>query len=398
MEDVLILTRHYAPEPTGSAPVMQQIAEWLASQGFKVRLVTVRPNYPGNAVFEGYANGERDEAIENGVAVTRFDTRPMKGSGLLGRLVPETKFMIDLALARLSGRVAPSRHVISLCPSILTTLAASLFVTRDGRHLGIVHDIQSGLGDALGSPVLRVIMPVLRLVERTALNRTDDVVVLSEEMREGLIRLGVRRAITIQPPSIDTRMIVPIDREAGAAPTLLYSGNLGRKQGLEQLLDLAEVLLKRGSPARIVIRGDGAMRESLTSEAGRRGLNNVTFLPLAPRNELAKALSDADLHLVPQIADGGGFAVPSKVFAIMAAGRTFVATAEPDSSLGRLAKDSGGFVCVPSQAPEAFADAVEELLANATQRAQLAARGRDYVLREVDTDVVMRRLLKVLAP
>jgi len=398
LDEVLILTRHYAPEPTGSAPVMQQIAEWLAGHAARVRLVTVRPNYPGDAVFEGYAAGERDHAVEAGVEVLRLSTHPAGGGGLLARFGPELRFMLDLCWGRLTGKIAASRHVVSLCPSILTTLGATLLVRPGGRHVAIVHDIQSGLGSALGSAALRAIMPILRAVEQFALNRTDQIVVLSEEMRDGLIGIGVRRPIAILPPSVDTKSIVPIARDPTAPPTLLYSGNLGRKQGLEQLLDLGEELLRRGSTALIVIRGDGAIRAALQAEAERRSLGNVIFMSLAPKSELAQALSEADVHLVPQIADGGGFAVPSKVFAIMAAGRPFVATADPASSLGRLAEESGAFLCAPPQAPGLLADRVEALLSDSEFRQDLGRRGRDYAVREVDTDVVMQRFARLLSP
>ena len=397
-EHVLMLTRHYAPEPTGSAPVMQQIAEWLAKHNHQVRVVTVRPNYPGNAIFDGYADGKYDHVIEAGVHIRRRTTRPVTGVGLLSRLGPEASFMAGLWLGRLTGATPPGQRVISLCPSILTTLGALSLVKPGGHHLVIVHDIQSGLGDALGSPGLRAIMPILRLIERAVLNRADHIIVLSEAMAKGLRHIGVDRPISILPPSIDTTFIVPIARAPNARPTLLYSGNLGRKQGLNQLLDLASVLLSRGSNARILIRGEGSERRQLADAAQRRGLSNVDFCQLAPKVELPKALSEADVHLVPQLADGGNFAVPSKIFAIMAAERPFVATAVAGSSLASLAAESGAFLCVPPDAPDAFADAVIELLGNSELRRKLGRRGREYVVREVDTDVVMHKLLPMLAP
>jgi colanic acid biosynthesis glycosyl transferase WcaI len=395
--EVLIVSRHYAPEPTGSAPVIQEIAEWLAGDGQAVRVLTVRPNYPGTEVFDGYRNGEKDRAVENGVRVTRLATRPVRGAGLMARLGPESRFFVDVAAGAVLDRFAPADQVISLCPSILTSLGALMLVRRRGRHVAIVHDIQSGLGSALGSGGLKVILPLLRRIEAFTLNRTDHVIVLSEAMKAALVELGVRRPISVLPPSIDTRRIVPAARPDAAPPTLLYSGNLGRKQGLEQLVDLAEVLARRAPQVRMVIRGDGAMRESLTEDVGRRGLANVGFSPLAPKAQLSSALAEGDVHLVPQVASGGDFAVPSKVFAIMAAARPFVATAEPDSPLGRLAQASGAFVCTPPQAPDAFADAVLGLLDDAPRREAMGRQGRAYVEREVDTDVVMRRLAPLLA-
>lgn len=138
------------------------------------------------------------------------------------------------------------------------------------------------------------------------------------------------------------------------------------------------------------------MRESLVQGARSRNLTNLTFMPLAARSLLSEALAEGDIHLVPQAARGGDFAVPSKVFAIMSAARPFVATAEANSALARLAAESGAFLCVPPDSPTEFADAVLALLADPPRRLEMGRRGRAYVESEVDTDVVMRRLLPLL--
>ena len=141
-----------------------------------------------------------------------------------------------------SGRIPRGERVISLCPSILTTLGALALVRRHGRHIAVVHDVQSGLGAALGTKRVRAIVPILLRLEALALNRADYVVVLSDGMKDAIQALGVRRPIAVLPPSIDTKEITPQPRPAAGPPTLLYSGNLGRKQGLEQLLGLAQAL------------------------------------------------------------------------------------------------------------------------------------------------------------
>jgi colanic acid biosynthesis glycosyl transferase WcaI len=242
-----------------------------------------------------------------------------------------------------------------------------------------------------------LVLPILRRIEAFALNRTDQIVVLSQAMQAALFDLGVRRPIAVLPPSIDTRRITPRPRPYDAPPTLLYSGNLGRKQGLEQLIDLAEVLSRLAPEVRMVIRGEGAMRQALTEDATSRALHNLRFAPLAPKDALSAALAEGDVHLVPQVASGSDFAVPSKVFAIMAAARPFVATAAPGSALDRLAEASGAFVCAAPADPVAFADAALALLADASLRQTMGERGRAYVQREVDTDVVMRRLSPLLS-
>ncbi|PTS83263.1 glycosyltransferase WbuB [Caulobacter sp. HMWF009] len=395
-ERLLLATRHYAPEPTGSAPVLQQLAEWLAGAGYAVETVTVRPSYPEAQIFPGYELGQKDNVVENGVQVLRLPTTAVGSKGMLARAIPESRFMIDLFLGRLTGAIKPSRLVVSLCPSILTVTGALALRSRGGRHVAIVHDIQSGLGAALGLGGAGAIIRVLRKVEAWTLNRVDSVVVLSEDMGRILKEIGVRTPMLVLPPHVDASSVRPMPKPEGAPPTLMYSGNLGRKQGLDQLLDMAVELKAMDPSVRIIIRGDGATKDSLIARAQAEGLSNVIFEPLVDRAKVCESMAEGDVHLVPQLPGGQEFAVPSKAFTIMAAGRPFVATAEAGSPLAQLADRSGSFVCVPPGDARAFAQACLDLLSQTERRQAMGAAGRDFVEREVDTPVVMERFRQLL--
>lgn len=393
---VSIVTRHYAPEPTGSAPVLQQTAEWLAANGYAVEVITVRPNYPEARIFPGYEHGQQDDAIENGVRVRRWPTMPVKGSGLLARAGAEARFMMQLVMRRLTGGATPTRRLLSLCPSILTVLGALPLRARGGRHVAIVHDIQSGLGGALGGG--GAVMAVLRRLEVWTLNRVDHLVVLSGAMGATLAEMGVRTPFLIAPPQVDASAITPLPEPEGGPPTLMYSGNLGRKQGLGQLLDLAEVLKAEAPDVRLLVRGDGALRAELVADAAARSLSNFVWEPLVARAEVPRSLSEGLVHLVPQLPGGREFAVPSKVFSVMAAGRPFVATADPGSPLHDLAERVGAGLAVPPGDGRAFADAALSLLRDPDRRSRMGAAGRAWVEQEADTPVVMARIAALLGP
>lgn len=395
-ETILVVTRSYAPEPTGSGPVMQQLAEWLAGAGRRVKVVTVRPSYPERRITPGYAAGEHDRANEGGVSVRRMPTSVPQGSGLFARMIPEVRFFLDLVWQRAFGGTPPSAIVISLCPSIFTVWGACLLVRRGGRHVAVVHDIASGLGVALGMRAGSVPARMLRWLEAAVLNRSDHIVTLSQGMEHQLRQLGVTKPMTVLPPQVSTAQIFPRERPAAAPPTLIYSGNLGRKQGLDQLIDLAVVLERRAPDVRMIIRGQGAGGAAIMERARAENLSNVEFRPLASVDRLAEAMAEGDIHLVPQLPEGADFAVPSKVFAIMAAGRPLVATTVPGSALAKLAHESRALICVPPNDAEAFADAVITLLGNAEGRAIMGAAGRRYAEEFASTDVVMRQFASLL--
>jgi colanic acid biosynthesis glycosyl transferase WcaI len=277
---------------------------------------------------------------------------------------------------------------------VLAVLLGSLAKRRGGHHAAIVHDIQSGLAGALGMVQGRLLPRLIRQVETFALNRADRLIVLSERMREALMEQGVRTPIEVLPIWIDTQAVRPLPPAPGP-PVALYSGNLGRKQGLGQVLDLAANLLGR-SEVRILVRGEGTQAKGLAAEAGRRGLSNLRFEALLPPERLNEGLAAGHIHLVPQDPRAVDYAVPSKVMGIMAAGRPFVATAGPGSMLWRLREESEAFVCVPPNDGAAFAAAVLRLADDPDLRAMLGRRARSFAERHFDRRRVLGRLAATL--
>ena len=83
--NILFLSTFYAPEPAGSAPVVTDMAEWLAGHEWDVTVSTLRPSYPQNVVFEGFRGGEGDDHSVNDVRIFRRYSPPPRGGGLLRR-------------------------------------------------------------------------------------------------------------------------------------------------------------------------------------------------------------------------------------------------------------------------------------------------------------------------
>jgi len=228
------------------------------------------------------------------------------------------------------------------------------------------------------------------------LNRTDLVVVLSTEMKDQLRRIGVNAPIEVVPLWVDTDQIRPSPAAARSGVRVLYSGNLGRKQGLGQVVGLAQELATRRSDIEIVLRGNGSQAAELVTEIARLGLTNIRVVDLQPNEALGTALAAGDIHLVPQRPDAAAFAVPSKVFNIMAVGRPFVATALPDSVLWRLQRQSEAFLCVPPDDPLSFAEAVIELADDRRLRQELGRRGREFVERHYAKPRILGHLMNRL--
>jgi colanic acid biosynthesis glycosyl transferase WcaI len=170
---------------------------------------------------------------------------------------------------------------------------------------------------------------------------------------------------------------------------VLYSGNMGVKQGLESLLDCAERLRSFPDIA-ILIVGDGGEKRALKRQAHVRGLGNVLFKPLQPIRRLARLLATADVSVIPQKAAVMDLVLPSKLGNLMASARPIVAAARSDTELGRMVRDDAacGLLVRPGDGT-ALAEAILSLRADPILCEQFGRNGRSYMQRNLTSHVVL---------
>jgi colanic acid biosynthesis glycosyl transferase WcaI len=234
-------------------------------------------------------------------------------------------------------------------------------------------------------------------LERALMRRFDRVSSISHRMLDRLRDKGVGESrIRLLPNWVDTTQIRPLTGEIALRtelglppdrPVLLYSGNMGVKQGLELLVAVAREFAGDAAPL-FVFCGDGAVRAGI--EAAARDLPNVRFLPLQPLERFNELLNLASVHLLPQRADAEDLVMPSKLTAIMASGRPVIAAARAGTELARVAAE-GGLVVQPGSAP-AFAAAIQRLLGDAALRERFGHSGRAYALAHWSRDAVLERM------
>jgi colanic acid biosynthesis glycosyl transferase WcaI len=395
-EKILFITQHYWPELIGSGPYCTDIANWLKSRGYPVSVFTCRPHYPEGIVPPAYRYGQHDSEEYRGVQIERVATWMPRKRSAAARMLAEFTFLFRGLVSLITGRLSRSDLVISLCPSILAVLLGLFATRRHGRHIAIVHDIQSGLAAGLGMVQAGLLVRAIRELERIVLSKVDVVLVPSDSMRRHLRSLGIKSQIEVLPLWVDLNEIKPFIRPGNSTITALYSGNFGRKQSLDQILDMAAMLAERNPNIAVFLRGDGSETKTLTETVAERGLNNVRFGPLVSAEHLAEGLSEGDIHLVPQNGNVADFAVPSKIFTIMAAGRPFVAAAKSGSLLWKLQDESQAFICVPAGDVTALADAVERLARDPELRTELGNNGRQYAILHHDKEIILERLRAIL--
>lgn len=379
--EVCVIGMHYAPEHTGNAPYTTGLVSALVAGGHKVRVVTGYPHYPAWRIHEGYVGLRIDDSV-HGVPVTRVRHPVPSSPDALRRIVMDASFAAHSALVR----VPRPDVVVAVSPALLT-VAAAILRRRQGRTaLGVVTQ------DLYSRALLETEMTSNRVaqwaskLESALLRRADGVAVVHEQFRDAVQRLGVNggRISVIRNWSHVRSPSHGGDRDRVRAQfgwrrdeiIALHAGNMGVKQGLENVVEAARLADETGASVRFKLMGDGSRRGALVEAA--RGVKSLHFMEPLPDDQFADALSAADVLIVNEAPTVAEMSVPSKLTSYFVAGRPVVAASWPRSAASAELRRSGGGVRVDPADPQALLTAIVSLAQDPTRSREIADAGRSY--------------------
>jgi colanic acid biosynthesis glycosyl transferase WcaI len=263
---------------------------------------------------------------------------------------------------------------LGFCAWIATVMKRSRFVFH-------IQDLQPGAAVGLGMVKSRGFIRLLYALERFAYQHAAAVSGISDGMMTELQRKGVvaRKRIYFPNWLRSTASLVAVRgafRQRHEIPTTdllaVYSGNLGRKQGIDVLLEVAERL--KSAAVTLVIAGAGAERDAFSARVKELNMPKLRLLPLLSDEDYAAMLVDADVGLITQAAGTGQYFFPSKLLSLLQARLPVATVADADSELARAVVDGGfGLNVLPGQAAE-LAAALQQMADDPDLREQLKRR------------------------
>jgi colanic acid biosynthesis glycosyl transferase WcaI len=395
---LLIHGINYAPEFVGIGRYTGELGAWLQSRGHAVTVLTAPPYYPEWRVPAAYRRPRWRREWLAGVEVLRAPVYvPARVTGA-GRVLHELAFGAACLpwWPALLGRTWDA--VLAVCPLLQSGLMPALLARSRGiPFIFHVQDLQLDAARELAIIRQPVVLGLMARLERWLFTQARSVTTISRAMAARIQEKGVPPArVHLLPNWADLEEIRPGPRQnalrqelgLGTETLVLYAGNLGEKQGLEIILEVAARTADK-THIRYVVAGEGAARQRLTDRAGRLGLKNVTFLPLQPKERFPLLLAAADIHLVVQKHRASDLVMPSKLGNILAAGRAFIATACPDTELGQVTRESRAGVLVPPEDADALTQAIVALDGAGEQQRQLGANARQYAEARLGRDKIM---------
>ncbi len=242
---------------------------------------------------------------------------------------------------------------------------------------------------AVGGNILEsgLLVRVWEKFHRWAMRRAERVIVLGEDMRARIINKGVDPSCVVvirdgaevlpleQPLPVPDPEVVRAIR-GNFSFVLLHAGNLGFYGAWNTLLTAARRLSSEG--VGLVFVGSGAQRAEV--EAAAAGSGNIRFLDFFPPAKIPSVLAAADAHIITIKRGLEGVVVPSKMYAILAAGKPVIALAPKETDLVSLGLRQGFAVAADPDQPAELIRAVRDLLTDGSKLRNMSQAARAAAL------------------
>jgi colanic acid biosynthesis glycosyl transferase WcaI len=406
---ILLYGLNYSPELTGIGKYSGEKCEWLAKNGHDVRVICAPPYYPEWKVDKSYRSWHYQTEQRNDVTVFRCPLFVPKRPNTLSRLLHLLSFGVSsLPVLFMQWSWKPD-VVICIQPTLFCVPGTLLFCKlRHCKSLLHIQDFEldTMLGLAFGKQGF--IAQIAVLIERWFMNNFDAISSISYSMLQNAKNKTTQPDKVFYFPNwVDTQFFTPhadpeLFRErwgiSESTRVVLYSGNMGKKQGLEIVLHAADQLSHEPDLLFLMI-GTGAAMEELVQLGELMQLDNLRFYPLQSYEDLPALMALANVHLVVQKKGVADAVLPSKLTTILSVGGYSIITAEHETELGLLCQKYPGIArCIEPENADVLAATLSDMLTNMPPKAPGVYNkvAHQFALDNLKKDQILSRLVNNL--
>jgi len=356
---ILLLAPHPFYQERGTPIAVNLLLKALSERGDKIDVLT-------------YHIGA--DTVHANVAIHRIARIPFVKSVRPG--FSFKKIVCDIFMFRQAVRMARKGRY-----DVVHAVEESVFIAGTIRRITgtpYVCDMDSSMPLQIceKSPLFRILLPVMRWLERRAIRSASAVAAVCDSLADIARGHGAGKVIVLN----DISLLTPVpDERAGeirakldlSGVCFMYVGNLESYQGIDLLLESFCSLLKTFPDSVLVIAGGDQTGVKHCGEKARSmGIGGkVRLIGTWPVDDMASLLSAADILVSPRIK---GNNTPMKIYSYLDSGKPILATDIP-SHTQVLTRDVS---VLAAPEPAAFGQAMASLAKDPALRAKLGGRGK----------------------
>jgi glycosyltransferase involved in cell wall biosynthesis len=381
-----VLSFYFSPDLSAGSfritALVRALEQQLAPDD-SIEVVTTLPNR-----YHSFTQEAPEHERHGRVCIKRI-ALPSHRSGMLDQVRAFGRYAIEV-LRYLKGRRFDLVYATS---SRLFTAALGAMCARKMNvplYLDIRDILTDTIQDVLPGYTARLLLPLLRAIERYAVRSASRVNLVSEGFREYFDSRYRGQTYSFYTNGIDEEFVNANFRRAAhtnGRRIILYAGNFGDGQGLHRIVPGMAAALKGKYEFWLV--GDGGKRQALLDAIHSAGADNVKVMPPVDRTRLLELYRDCD-YIFLHLNDYDAFrkVLPSKLFEYAATGKPILAGVAGYAATFLADNVEGSAVFHPCDV-KAGVLALQTLSPELTSRSDFIRRfGREQIMKELARDVL----------
>ncbi len=388
---ILVVSQYFYPEPFRINDMCQ---EWV-KRGYKVTVLTGIPNYPEGKFYKGYNWRKKRKETWNGIDIIRIPLIS-RGKGKIRLVLNYYSFVISGWFWKLFTKLKVDA-VFTFEVSPMTQALVPMWYAKKRKipHYLYVQDLwPENVQTVTGINNAFILKRIGKMVDKIY-RRCDLIFGTSESfVKEIQKRVYDNKDKVKYWPQYAENFYQPTENtKADELPKdifkVIFTGNIGKAQGLDILPKTAAVLKDKGTKVKFVIVGDGREKEQLLAEIAEKGVEDYfTLIPRQPAEEIPAYLCACDMAFVSYM-DNPLWAntIPAKMQSYMACGMPILASASGETE--KIIKDADCGVCCEIGNEQALADAICALMEKRDDIAELGKKAKAYSDAHFDKKTLM---------
>ncbi len=331
-QKIYIINQYYPPFMAATGQLLQELVEYLESNGWYVNMITGKN---GNHELP-------DKEVTRNQTTYRLSNTTDCSKSMFKKLFSYITFLWSLNWFLLFKVETGSRIMVLSTPPMLCLLP---LLYKKVKKFNIIYNIQDLYPEVLvaSNPTLetKFWVKLLYWINQQILNKVDYIGLIGHSMLDKLQekyqvqddKVTIIENWALKDLEITQNEYSPCERKKTNNITLLYTGNLGRAHEIETIL-ATMVELKDNPSIQFQFVGGGYNYMALKRKVSDKHLTNVIFTSFVSKEDLPKTISSADICLVIGKREMAGYILPSKFYGYISMGKPviYVTGAEDDIS------------------------------------------------------------------
>lgn len=398
---LLVYAHYYYPDVASTGQILKELCEGMKNT-FDITVICVVPSYTGKIEEKYKKNKYYNEEI-NGIKVVRVSVPEFSKDNKKSRINNLLTYFFRAVWATLQLKKQDYIFTISQPPILGGVLGVIGKWIKGGKLIYNIQDFNPEQTMAVGYSKNKLILNIAMSVDKFSCKIADKVIVVGRDMQETLINRFKNKKV---PKNIfinnwiDEKEIYPLPEnnekvvafkkkyDLEGKTVVMYSGNIGLYYDLENLIKVIGRFNGREDVIFAFV-GDGTKKKDIEIYVNEHKLSNVKFIPYQDKADLIYSLNAGDVHWVVNAKGIKGVSVPSKLYGVMAAGKTVLGVLDEGSEARLIIEECKCGVCIEPGKYELIYKELKNIIDNIDKYKRFGIQGKEYVDKYIKKDVAI---------